>query len=265
VDCDVDCTGCDNCTCRLFHSTIRAFIVQNPNVLLPSQSREEITGSSRSSGLVISEDYLGDACLSYLSLPRYGALLSLDPDNSQWATFEGHPVERDHFLLYAARYGDRHFNSVDKSKLARNYKRILAFLKSPNFITCIQVQSLWIEYKFHTFTQSSKKGGNTVGLQRIFPRWFPTYSSEAACIWQDYRQLVHEWRQFLGCREGCGFGNYLGQVDRCWWNSLTANSFLAHSTSRYDTYRVESLKSNPRVECFEAVTADGSMKLLWIE
>ncbi|EMD40006.1 hypothetical protein CERSUDRAFT_92497 [Gelatoporia subvermispora B] len=250
----------DNCICHLFHSTMREFILRNSAVLSSDDGKEARSGS------IMSQSFIANACLSYLSLPQYTELLTRSSKDSVWVTSDGDSVEDHTFLLYAARYWDKHLD--DSADIDRDCKRVIAFLRSPNFVTCLQVQSIWMDYKFKLFSQGNSL---TPRLQRVFPRWLKSHK-DTRSIWQDYRHFMHEWMHFLGCM-GCGnlectSFTHRGQIDRCWWGSLNPGNFLSSSApSRFVTFRLQAPDPDFRREeqYFEAVDAEtGNMKILWL-
>jgi len=138
---------------------------------------------------------MADACLLYLSQERYSQLLVSKPagNRRQWFDVKNDPVAKHHFLSYSAKYWDKHFDLIrrdaekspgEKFKefkgseesgdlqgrvggLIESYSLVKEFLDSPNFQTCIQVQSLFVDAQFETF-----QGEHGALLKRVFPDWF---------------------------------------------------------------------------------------------
>ena len=91
----------------------------------------------------IESEVLANVCLNYLSQPRYSRLLRKSAE-----TFidSGNEDIMDHHLLsYAAKYWDRHLDDIPSSQEMSD--KVESFINSPNFRTCLQVQSLSIEGK----------------------------------------------------------------------------------------------------------------------
>jgi hypothetical protein len=258
-------------TCRLFHSTVRDFILRHPSILaLEGSSVPKNSGRSAVTGYRISEEFIADACLSYLQLPRYKDLLQWDVELSQWLASTGEAINQDSFLLYAVRFWEKHYDQVKRADRPRDCKRIISFLKSPNFVTCLQVQSLWMDYKFQVwpawyFTNTQ----HVFLLPQSLPRWFPRSTPEASLLWHQYRLFLYEWRHVLtnsSHTDQVHTDAPAGHIDRCWWGSLDPESFLLNTKSRYHTFRIQdSETSNRRAERFEGINTDGSLKVLWLE
>lgn len=220
-------------TCRLFHSTIKAFIQKVGGKVFNDASAD----------LVISPDLAARACLYYLRQPRYSRLLRR-LDNGYWVDSSGDNVENHQFLVYAAKYWDKHFDNVAGNSEIRN--QIIDFITSSNFQTFIQVQSLWIENKFVTF-------GSDSGIQyllRVFPVWFlrGIESANERRLWACYRQFLHNWRHFLCCTNcgdfQCPSASCAGEIDRCWWSALGPGNFLSRFKGRYASFALQDEESD---------------------
>lgn len=119
------------------------------------------------------------------------------------------------------------------------------FLHSSNFVTTIQLQSLFVEYHFGVYTLLgvSKR---FKWLKRVFPRWFSGREASNSCktgvqYAKTYRTFVSEWRYFLHrptCSGYCKTFPYIGEVDRCLLGALGPQSFLAKNNSRYESFMV---------------------------
>ncbi|KAF8522856.1 hypothetical protein JB92DRAFT_3110440 [Gautieria morchelliformis] len=217
----------DDSSCCLFHSTVRDFLMQNPDVLGPN--------------LPITQRIIADACLGYLSQSRYAELLTAS--DTEWCDIRGENVDQQCFLFYAAKYWDKHLDHVPKSE--ELYRNVLSFITSSNFQTCIQVQSLWVEHKFAVFGREEDKQtyllrvfpkwDNQAYLLRVFPKWFTSQtedqsipSNQGAKLSKDYRRFVHDWRHLLSCETG--------EIDRCWWTALGPPNFLSRWHGRYTSF-----------------------------
>lgn len=118
-------------TCTLTHATVRNFLLKQASNVGSAQER---------SVLQITPDILADVCLKYLSQARFSTLLSKNGD-----VFEDNlNVDiHDHQLLpYAAKYWDKH---LDVARDWQSFCRpVRQFVFSPQFFTCLQVQSLLV-------------------------------------------------------------------------------------------------------------------------
>ncbi|KAI0062760.1 hypothetical protein BV25DRAFT_1943480 [Artomyces pyxidatus] len=248
-------------TCRLFHSSVLEFLVNNPTVL----------GEERS--LHIAPYTIADACLQYLTRPVYSQLLQKRPQESDthlWVDASGHSMDEHHFAQYAAKYWARHLEDVDPQEALR--KRVAGFVTSPNFQTCMQIQTLWVEGKFYVYSVRGQPS-----LLRVLPDWFiraPVASGKRTQVskhWSDYRLLLHDWRQFLccgtcrDCEAECEFVAFRGEVDRLWWASLGPAHFFAGFQSRYTSFRLaEEADAAPcKGDRFEALSiTDGRIRIV---
>lgn len=120
--------------CTLSHSSVRNYLLKNPQILSTN-----VGGNSQK--YTISNKELAAACLKYLLQPRYQQLLVKSGDSFE--TSSGEDIFEHHLLNYAAKYWDKHLDDVDYSQ--EWCDRVYGFLTSPQFRTCIQVQSLLIE------------------------------------------------------------------------------------------------------------------------
>lgn len=226
---DVD--GQEEYTCRLFHSTLRDFLVENPDIL--SDAGDPLTD------IHISPRVAVDACMLYLCQARYGKLLvRLE---SRWVDATGDPVDNHNFLVYAAKYWDKHLDDAAEEHQKELLGRLEFFITSSNFQTCIQVQSLWVELQFCIF-RTNDSDERCRFLRRVFPSWFSRETDVGAKLWHDYRRFLHEWKYFLSCgnchmvNPRCGVLPYLGQLDRIWFGALGSSNFLSRLKGRYSSF-----------------------------
>ncbi|KIJ62331.1 hypothetical protein HYDPIDRAFT_189153 [Hydnomerulius pinastri MD-312] len=219
----------DDAECRLFHSTLRLFLVKCPDVLCTPD---------RLSEPFLSPDVPARACLSYLGLSRYSELMNRQ--DTRWVDKEGSPVEHHNFLAYAAKYWDKHLDDVEDPKKRQELStRIDSFIRSPNFGTCMQVQSLWVEGQFSVYRVQDMEGVRH--LRRVFPTWFVQAPGPGRMLWSEYRYFLHEWKYLLACgncdhSSGCEVRPYTGQLDRVWFGALGPGNFLSESKSRYASF-----------------------------
>ncbi|CCM02990.1 uncharacterized protein FIBRA_05105 [Fibroporia radiculosa] len=218
-------------TCRLFHSTLRDFLVEHPDVL--------VEVGDPGSDLRISADIAMDACLVYLCQTKYAKLLTRE--NGRWVDAVGNPVENQHFLVYAAKYWDKHLDDISELHKKDVLQRLNSFITSSNFQTCIQVQSLWVELQFCVFRVTTSDERCRF-LRRVFPSWFSRETEIGIKLWRNYRCFLHEWKYFLACgnchraNPRCAILPYMGQLDRIWFGALGQSNFLSRLNSQYSSF-----------------------------
>ena len=232
--------SCDSgdSTCRLFHSTLRTFLIDHPDIF----------NDGRHPDAQINSQVIFDACLLYLSQDRYKKpLVKTEADG--WVDSSGKPTNDHHFLLYSAKYWNKHVPETDKARAD-----LRKFLLSPNFLTCIQTQSLFIEGQFEVFLD--REGPN---LRRFFPSWFTGHHDDRK-LWRDFRVFIHEWRYLLYCwncgEPDCQMQQYAGEIDRCLWGALGDHNFMSRFAGRYISFMFKS-EENPTSPCYQGISASG--------
>ena len=228
----------DESICQLFHSTARDFLVRFPDALAAATE----TNRNSEDGLRIAAHRIADACLLYLSQHRYEEVLMKRGD--VWYDAYNQPVlaETHSFLVYCAKYWDKHLDQVEEARRGNLRDRVALFIKSSNFRTCIQVQSLWVDSQFEVLTRNS-----LIPLfRRVFPAWF-VEKGEGRQLWENYICFLHEWMYFLRCGHcrcpsemPCAVKPFAGEVDRFWWGALDPRNFLSGLEGRYKTFRFQS-------------------------
>lgn len=238
-------------SCRLVHSSVFEFLLNQPAIL----GEERI--------FHISPFIIADACLTYLTRPVFGTLLQQQPDTFQWMDSGGRSMNEHHFAHYAAKYWSRHLENPDFERSMRG--RVTKFVESKNFQTCLQIQSIWVQGNFDTYTFGDQKT-----VLRALPDWLVYESSSRAKqrkpskYWLDYCVLLHNWRRLLSCG-GCHDNNpdcpllmYRGNIDRVWWTTLGAGHIFSGFHGRYMSFNLtEDSEKNglhfERNEKFEAL------------
>ncbi|KAG1822542.1 uncharacterized protein BJ212DRAFT_1476967 [Suillus subaureus] len=234
-------------TCRILHSTLRDFLVGHPNILCDN-----------SSDLHISAEWPARACLRYLGQSRYSGLLVRR--EGRWLDVTEDPVDRHPLLVYAAKYWDKHLDDVTITEIGS----VESFITSPNFRTCMQVQSLWVEAQFSFFSRPDEGNGFNTYVRRVFPSWFArARTGPGQRLWTDYRQLLHEWIYFLSCKQcggekTCEILPYVGQLDRIWFGALGPNNFLSRLKGRCTSFAFQTdVNSDGAQYVFDAVNEAG--------
>ncbi|PBK97442.1 hypothetical protein ARMGADRAFT_1075928 [Armillaria gallica] len=219
----------DEHTCHLFHSTLQTYLNKHPDIFKDATCR-------------ITRSVIADACLHYLSQSCYAKLLQFV--DRKWVVQRDdrdEPVEARHrFLIYSAKYWNRHLDDLSVLESPGDMKeRVKAFIMSPNFQTCIQVQSLWVSLQFGMFATSEAL--DKPRSLRVLPEWFTgSEDTSFGLLLQNYRLFLREWRYFLHCTNcqepKCNLLPYAGHVDRCWWGSLGRTNFLCKLQGRYNSF-----------------------------
>lgn len=119
-------------TCTLTHSSVHEFLKSKPEILSATPGLDDCRIESK---------ILASVCLKYLSQPRYGKLLRKKEE--KFVDLNDEDFMEQHLLPYAAKYWDKHLDDVPFSQ--EMCDRVETFVTSPQFQTCLQVQSLVIE------------------------------------------------------------------------------------------------------------------------
>ncbi|KAF4820561.1 Vegetative incompatibility protein HET-E-1 [Colletotrichum siamense] len=239
-----DPNGMSNPLCRLCHSTVLDFLLENPEVLRAG------TSSQTSFDYGISASRVGDICLRYLSLERYSTPLELPVEEchaSLSVLFDD--VKKHAFLTYSAKYWDRHMEDLEPTQQRR--KELHDFLRSSNFQTLLQVQSLSVSAHFTQFRVFGGRSPSRPMHRRVFPSWFGwglkdedlAYIEEAIIVRLDYRHFVNEWGYLLDrgiCENAnsgeCRFEHFFGEVHRCLTGLLGPTHFMTGMKERYASF-----------------------------
>ncbi|THU77217.1 hypothetical protein K435DRAFT_974075 [Dendrothele bispora CBS 962.96] len=257
----------DDYTCHLFHSTVKTFFVNHPEILkIPQGNMLYLSPCT-----LISPSAIASACLRYLSQPRYSTLLRKGADG-EWCDASGGRVQQHRFLIYSAKYWDKHLDNIHTLDHASELKKaVRKFITSSNFQTCIQVQNLWVDHQFGIFGVSNIH--NKLFLRRVLPEWF-TEEEEFVALLRNFRLYLREWRTLLNCTRcenpGCVLHPYAGLVDRCWWTALGRSNFLSKMHGRYVSFTFETEDSVSRLPgtgylCEGMCTAGNTLKILYLE
>lgn len=241
-------------TCRFVHASVLDFLKTRPrNGPAPSDADEKAK-EAHSFFSQVTRHTIADACLLYLSRPVYSHLLckkSQKDDVKRWLDKDKNSVDTHHFALYAAKYWDKHLEADDVLTYATSRKddirlRVKSFMSSPNFQTCMQMQMLWVDGKFDVWYVRGEPS-----LLRSMPRWLMVEETDhgvrrplASKYLVDFRQLLHDWQNFLSCGgchgehiPECKFLPYLGEIDRIWWGSLGKDNFFSEFAGRYTSFK----------------------------
>lgn len=214
--------------CHLFHSTVKAFLQKNPTIFAIFATKNPTDAAH-----LISEATISDACLQYLSQDRYSKILTRESNG--WMTSSGDDVCNHRFLTYSAKYWDKHLDAVKPSPTLQ--QRTEEFVNSSNFVTTVQVQSLFVEGQFSLFV-FTQQSSNHKFTRRVFPKWIANQASEGCAMFlKNYRSFISEWHSFLhSCDcdvEPHHESHHSGELDRCLWSALGSKNFLSRTSGRY--------------------------------
>lgn len=110
--------------CTLWHASFRTFLVNKSDVL---------------GGSIACQD-LAMGCLKYLRQPKYDGLLSKVVQS--FSTISDEDIVNHHLLVYSAKYWRSHMDTMSYS--LELCQKLEDFVRSTNFMTCLQVQSLLV-------------------------------------------------------------------------------------------------------------------------
>ena len=241
-------------TCRLVHSTVFEFLIENPAIL---------DKDLKDNQLHFTPFALANACLIYLVRPVFSQLLqkqSISDTAYTWVDSAGSIVDKQVFAQYAAKYWVRHVEDISKREQDQIRNRVIEFVKSNNFQTCMQIQSIWVEGRFNEYYVDGQ-----LSLLRALPEWLIKCSSDIKCsttgmtkYWSDYRELMHNWKILLSCQAchdspDCFYVPFKGELDRIWWSTFGPDHVFSDFQSRYKSFRLIEGK-NTCSEYFEAIS-----------
>ena len=248
------------CFCYLFHSTVRDFLISNQSVFQQELSSPAICA--------ISELTIAKACLLYLSQDRYSQLLTSDAGH--WITASKDKIKDHHLLTYSAKYWDKHFDDIGETPELR--REIEGFLTSPNFMSTMQLQSLFVQGHFQVYSIINGNPNHKF-TKRVFPEWFASHTiTECAKFSRNYRSYISEWHTLLDyrncedprCYRHWTSKQFRGEVDRCLWGALGPGNFLSSNCGRYTSFMLcqEDDLGPGRLPYHEAISHDGNRVLV---
>ncbi|OHE97573.1 hypothetical protein CORC01_07188 [Colletotrichum orchidophilum] len=221
--------------------------------------------------IVVDHNVIANACLRYMFQHRYAKPLK-KISNTQFCTNAEGPSEdvlKHSFLKYAAKYWYRHLEVIGRERCTE----VKAFVLSPQFLTTIQVQSLFVVGHFIN-TLNEKNALQHRLLKQNLPEWFRK-CSEVVPIVRNYEHFLKEWSDFLRL----GITTFMnGEIDRVFWGALGPNNFLSKhgvGIQRNKSYLLETSHASHQnshesaIEdmqsqyLFSIVSADGKRLSLW--
>ncbi|RAK95688.1 uncharacterized protein BO80DRAFT_469213 [Aspergillus ibericus CBS 121593] len=227
--------------CTLTHGSVKSFLLKNPDIL---------RRNSNPPAYALTSDVLANICQKYLLQPRYHQLLVQNGET--FVDSDGDDILNHHLLSYAAKYWDKHLDSVDYSLYV--CQKASKFITSPQFFTLLQIQSLFIDGQFRFWYNSLRPWAGR-HIKRVFPHWLDNNCNEAFS--KDYGVFVGEWGPLLDA-ETSFMGAYKGEMDRCFFGALGSHNFLYNGPSRYKSLMFSSNDEpiNP-VRCFDGFDETG--------
>ncbi|KAJ5746108.1 hypothetical protein N7520_011290 [Penicillium odoratum] len=198
-----------NPTVKFYHKTISDFLRQNPDDLLMEKSFSQdqhkfplirkffidpISASAQ----------IGLDCVTLLQYQRYKSFKDI-PNALGCDKIE------DAFLKYAASFW--HIHLFDKTNNSREtFWEVQRFMQSPNFWTCIAVQSYTAPFLFGRYAEVSD-GCYLMGLRREdlngdycfgvpLPSWVKDHCSHGLEMDNDFCSFLHDWHEVLASRPG---------------------------------------------------------------
>jgi hypothetical protein len=191
----------------LSHSAVATFLRKHSNIGEAALANEE---------QLVSSLIIRDCCFAYLLQPRLSRLL-IRKDAHVFETHDGEILQPQKLVTYAAKYWFLHFDTQPEDGEKSN--EVIRFLRSPNFQTCIQIQSLFVIGHFlQSFDPTTDQGVTT---RRNLPKWL---IKQEAAIHRQYQDFTSEWCEVL--QRGLS-NSFNGEVDRCLWGALGTASFLS--------------------------------------
>jgi hypothetical protein len=236
-------------TCTLTHATVRNFLLKHPRIL----------DDAATSDNVIAPIVMAQVCLAYLMQPRYN--VPLRREGIDFRDKRDENIIDQHLLVYAAKYWDKHLDSVDYS--AEMLDRVTRFLKSKQYYTCLQVQSLLVGGQF-SFWYDAAAFWLGPHIKRVFPRWLQEHCKED--LQNQYRLFVSDWGLYLDEHANIN-GSSPGEIDRCFFGALGRENFLSTGPSRYKSFALKpddkSIEQQLPTRIFDAISADGTEMIVF--
>lgn len=241
---------------QLSHSLVRDFLKKHTDQPLGGNSTLSATFISPKNSSLVSSQIIAESCLRYLMQRKYSHLL-MKKARSTFDVGSIYDIKSHHLLLYAAEFWSYHYEDVEPTENERAWLK--SFLRSLNFYTCIQVQSL------HIIGEVQRASNHDTGSEfgHILPTWFADTTAGRA-IEYGFREFLDEWGHLL--KQGVLWAAN-GEIDRCFWGALGPLNGLsqAKELERYPSFMMmeETASSDQRdTQYFHAVSLDGTQLML---
>ncbi|KAK6525439.1 hypothetical protein TWF694_005576 [Orbilia ellipsospora] len=215
----------------LCHSSVRQFLEARSDLACrkdQNSSQDEL----------VSSRIIGQCCLRYFLQPRFKTTLEHTKDGTLRTGGElKDELNTNSLVFYAAKYWHLHFDTNFEMTELPGYFHpklpaqedsdiVIKFLESANFITCIQIQSIYVEGHFmqsyDSITDQATK------RKQILPNWLMRFRQDLYC---QFEEFISEWGELLQS----GSSEYAnGELDRCLWQALGDGHFFSKRSSRYN-------------------------------
>ncbi|KAJ5719497.1 hypothetical protein N7493_007952 [Penicillium malachiteum] len=196
----------ENPKVKFCHKTIADFLKQDPEDLFLDKSFSQHSDKLPKMRKFFIDPYnaateLGLDCLTFLQYDCYNRL-----DNLK-AALEGGGISSA-FLKYAAAFWFLHLEQGNRTREVS--QAIRTFMQSPNFWTCVAVQSHVVPYVFGRYAETAP-GCYQMGLRRAdlceqdsfgvpLPTWLE--QQQVADLDRDFCSFVSDWHEVLAFRPG---------------------------------------------------------------
>jgi hypothetical protein len=201
----------DNGVFRLSHQSVHKFLL-------------EVSKDKTEAYRMVDTGFLAKSCISYLFQERFDKpLVKYQAHQTmKFSSHGGSDIGNHHFLQYAAKYWYRH---LDETKYTEDlWKYLVGFMKSSQFITALQVQSLFVPGHFIQDLDCDDRSKRCV--KKNLPDWLKSHGEEK--IVNDYHDFIAEW----GCFLQRGTGEIVnGELDRCLWSILGPSNYFSRYSS----------------------------------
>lgn len=256
----------------LSHASVFKFLHETSNEHQEQEVDSSGTASTRDekTNSRVDDHLIASACLKYLSQKRYSRpLRKVSTTDFETGISPSSNVRQHFFLQYAAKYWYRHFEAsgscTSRCAVVKN------FLTSPQFITAIQTQSLFVVGHFiNSFDEDEGVGAGAPKYGRVMkrniPEWFRR-CDEGRELVADYEVFISEWSRFLQM----GVTDCMnGEIERCLWGALGETNFLwnyGREVERNKSYvlghRSVSAADRGRHCSYETISKDGKRISVW--
>jgi hypothetical protein len=123
--------------CLLSHAAVRTFLLKKPSILCHGIEHSEESAED----FTITPKTFANLCLKYLSQPCFK--YPLEKKEQAFQTKDGRDINSFHLLTYVAKYWSTHLDNVNPEEGWCYH--VANFLKSRQFLTMLQIQSLLVE------------------------------------------------------------------------------------------------------------------------
>ena len=192
---------------RLSHHSVHTFLLDHSRKIDPAGPR-----------LMVDPDILACACHKYLVQERYSMPL-VKQTSLVFKTSKGGDIRSHKFLQYSAKYWYRHLEEAWPTEALS--AALNAFVKSPHFVTVLQVQSLFVPGHFFQDLECDYKAHRR--SNKNLPDGLKA-TTEGKRVFDDYRDFLAEWGVYL--QRGVA-DKVNGELDRCLRSALGPSNYFS--------------------------------------